>query len=154
MLYLRAVVIMISYDLMVTKTTHFLKCFIVNMRPVIKCVFFFLIQVIKFDLSDCTPGGVSFLSGSSLFCYWIDDQPAMSLGACNSNYYSVISELDAQRVVNRLMQVRYLFEILIWRSSIGYINNAMLNFHVYSNSHMRIAKNIMGINPGWIHAFI
>ena len=103
-------------------------------------MYLFLIQVIKFDLSDCRPGGVSFLSGPSLFCYWIDEQPAMSLGACDNNYYSVISELDAQRVVNRLMKVRYLFEILIWRSSIGYINNAMVNFQIYFNSHMRIGK--------------
>lgn len=137
---------------MVSKTIHFLKCSNVNMRTVILCVFF--IQVIKFDFGDCTPGGVSFLSGPSLFCYWIDDQPLMSLGACNSNDYSVISELYAQRVVNRLMQVRYLFEILIWRSSIGYINNAMLNFHIYFNLHMHIAKKTMGRNHEWLHAFI
>jgi hypothetical protein len=143
---------MISYDLMVSKTIHFLKCSNVNMRTVILCVFFF--QVIKFDFGDCTPGGVSFLSGPSLFCYWIDDQPLMSLGACNSNDYSVISELYAQRVVNRLMQVRYLFKILIWRSSIGYINNAMLNFHIYFNLHMHIAKKTMGRNHEWLHAFI
>ena len=136
---------------MVSKTIHFLKCSNVNMRTVILCVFFF--QVIKFDFGDCTPGGVSFLSGPSLFCYWIDDQPLMSLGACNSNDYSVISELYAQRVVNRLMQVRYLFEILIWRSSIGYINNAMLNFHIYFNLHMHIAKKNYG-QKSWVTSWI
>ena len=120
---------MISYDLMVTKTNHFLKCFNENMRPVIICVFFFSSHLI--DFGDCIPGGVSFLSRPSLFCYWIDDQPVMSLGACDSNYFSVISELGAQRVINRLMQVRYLFEILIGRSSIGYINNAMINFQIF-----------------------
>ncbi|XP_063410235.1 uncharacterized protein LOC134693378 [Mytilus trossulus] len=76
--------------------------------------------VIKFDYGDCRENGVSYTSGLKLYCYWIDTTLGTAVGACGLDY-SIIPNLEAQRVVNWLMKIRSLTTLGTYY--IGYVEN-------------------------------
>ncbi|CAC5399786.1 unnamed protein product [Mytilus coruscus] len=63
--------------------------------------------VIDFTYGDCRENGVSYIDGLDLYCYWIDNTKQQSTNACGLEY-SVIPNVEAQRVVNWLIKVRNL----------------------------------------------
>ncbi|CAG2189506.1 unnamed protein product [Mytilus edulis] len=65
------------------------------------------ILFIDFNYGDCRENGVSYIDGVNLYCYWIDSTQQQSTNACGLDY-SVIPDLEAQRVVNWLIKVRNL----------------------------------------------
>ncbi|XP_071146708.1 uncharacterized protein [Mytilus edulis] len=76
--------------------------------------------VIKFDYGDCRENGVSYTSGLKLYCYWIDTTTGPAISACGLDY-SIIPNLEAQRVVNWLMKIRSLTTLGTYY--IGYVEN-------------------------------
>ncbi|CAG2189505.1 unnamed protein product [Mytilus edulis] len=75
---------------------------------------------IKFDYGDCRENGVSYTSGLKLYCYWIDTTTGPAISACGLDY-SIIPNLEAQRVVNWLMKIRSLTTLGTYY--IGYVEN-------------------------------